>query len=234
MIAKPIVPDLYTLTLGNVNAFLLTAGEWTLIDTGFPGSADKILQAVRSLGRKPEEIRHILVTHCHPDHAGSLAALKQATDAITYAHPLDAAEIRAGAVAKRLIPTPRLLQRILYWLFIRNSSPTYPAASIDREIKDGDLLSIAGGLRVIHAPGHSAGQVVFFWPQHGGVLFAADACANLPRLDYSLGYDDFAQGQRTLVMLAQLEFAAVCFGHGAAITQGAMPKFRKRWQALAG
>lgn len=229
MSIKPIAPDLYMIALSNVNAFLLTQAEVTLIDTGFAGSEEKILQAVRDLGKQPTDIRHIIVTHCHPDHAGSLAALQQATGATTYAHPLDAFAMRAGSVNKPLTPTPQLLQRLLFWLFIRNSSPNYPPATIDREINDGDRLPIAGGLRVIHAPGHCAGQVALFWPQHGGVLFAADTCANMPSLDYSLGYEDFARGKQTLTQLAQLEFAAVCFGHGNAITQDATAKFRRRW-----
>lgn len=229
MSIKQIVPDLYVIALSNVNAFLLTQGEVTLIDTGVAGSERKILQALGELGHQPTALRHIIVTHCHPDHAGSLAALQQATGATTYAHPLDIAAIRAGTVNKLLTPAPKLLQRLLFWLFIRNSSPNYPPAAVDREINDGDQLPLAGGLRVIHAPGHSAGQVALFWPQHGGVLFAADACANMPSLDYSLGYEDFALGQQTLAKLAQLEFATVCFGHGNAITQDATAKFRRRW-----
>lgn len=229
MSIKPLVPDLYMIALGNVNAFLLTQGELTLIDTGFAGSEGKILQALGDLGHQPTALRHIIITHGHPDHAGSLAALQQATGATTYAHPLDTPAIRAGKVSKLLTPTPKLLQRLLFWLFIRNSSPNFPPAVVDREINDGDQLPLAGGLRVIHAPGHCAGQVALFWPQQGGVLFAADTCANMPSLDYSLGYEDLALGQQTLANLAKLEFAAVCFGHGTAITQEATAKFRRRW-----
>jgi glyoxylase-like metal-dependent hydrolase (beta-lactamase superfamily II) len=232
MKAKSIIPNLYVINLGKVNAFLLTASELTLIDTGYPGSEGKILQAVTALGHKPASIRHILLTHCHPDHAGSLAALQQATGATTYAHPLDAPAIRAGAVAKSLTPTPKLIQRLLFRLFIQGLSPNYPAAKVDREINDGEALPLAGGLRVLHTPGHSAGHVAFFWPQHGGVLLAGDTCANLPTLDYSPGYDDFAQGQRTLGKLTQLDFAAIGFGHGSAITKDATAKFRRRWRTL--
>lgn len=229
MSIKQIVPDLYLLALGNVNAFLLTQGELTLIDTGVAGSEGKILQAIGELGHQPAALRHIIITHCHPDHAGSLAALQQATGATAYAHALDAPAIRAGTVHKQLTPTPQLLQRVLFWLFIRNSSPNYPAARIDRELNDGEQLPLAGGVRVIHAPGHCTGQVALFWPQHGGVLLAADACSNMPSLDYSLGYEDFALGQQTLKKLAQLEFAAVGFGHGNAITKEATAQFRRRW-----
>jgi hypothetical protein len=40
-------------------------------------SADKILEVLKAIGRKSSDLRHILVTYCHPDHAGSLAELKK-------------------------------------------------------------------------------------------------------------------------------------------------------------
>ncbi|MBX3012213.1 MAG: MBL fold metallo-hydrolase [Caldilineaceae bacterium] len=231
MATKRIVPGLYGISLGNVNAFLLEGEELTLIDTGFPGSEGKILQAVVALGKQPTDLRHIVITHCHPDHAGSLAALQQATGAAVYAHPLDAPAIRTGAVIHPPVPAPYPVQRLLYWLLIRNTSPTYAAAPVTHEIHDGDELPGTGGLKVVHAPGHSAGQVALYWPQHRGVLLAADACSNLPFLDYSIVYDDFAQGQRTLAALAKLDFAVACFGHGEAIQANAAQRFRKKWGA---
>lgn len=233
MTTKQIAPNLYAINLGNVNAFLLDAADGLiLIDTGFAGSEEKIFQAVRGLGKQPTDIRQILLTHCHPDHAGSLAALQQATGAPAYAHALDASDIRAGHVSHPPIPTPRLVQRILFWLLIRNSSPNYPAATIEHEVKDGDTLPLAGGIQVIHAPGHSAGHLAFYWPQHGGVLFAADACSNMPFLDYSIVYDDLPQAKRTLATLAKLDFATVCFGHGNEIRQNAAQVFRKKWGSI--
>jgi glyoxylase-like metal-dependent hydrolase (beta-lactamase superfamily II) len=96
MAAKLIVEGLWQISLGTVNAFLVDSGELTLIDTGFPDNAGKIVQAVESLGRKPADIRHILVTHCHPDHTGSLAAIKRLTSAPAYMHAADAAMVRKG------------------------------------------------------------------------------------------------------------------------------------------
>ena len=64
----------------------------TLIDAGFPGTMALVAEAVRSLGREPEEIRDVLITHCHPDHAGGLAEVKRATGAWVWMHPADAAQ----------------------------------------------------------------------------------------------------------------------------------------------
>ncbi|MBL8155524.1 MAG: MBL fold metallo-hydrolase [Anaerolineae bacterium] len=97
MIAKKVVDGVYAIRLGGVNAFLLEAQDGlALIDTGSPGSADEILVAVDELGKQPDDIHHILLTHWHPDHMGSAAALKRATGARTYAHPIDAPIIREG------------------------------------------------------------------------------------------------------------------------------------------
>ena len=89
-------------------------------------------------------------------------------------------------------------------------------------------MPIAGGLRVIHAPGHSAGQVVLLWEPRS-LLICADACANAFGLDYSPIYEDFEMGKETLRRLAGLDFDAAVFSHGKPILHGAAQAFRKRF-----
>jgi glyoxylase-like metal-dependent hydrolase (beta-lactamase superfamily II) len=45
----------------------------TLIDTGVPGSGPLVAEAIRGLGRRPEDLRRVMLTHFHEDHAGSAA-----------------------------------------------------------------------------------------------------------------------------------------------------------------
>ena len=113
MLAKQIESDVYEVPLDHVNAWLIDRDGLTLVDTGVPGSADKIVAAIRQLGKQPSDVRHILVTHAHPDHIGSLAVLKQATGARVYAHPLDAPIIRSGSGFRPLKPAPGLVVGIL-------------------------------------------------------------------------------------------------------------------------
>jgi glyoxylase-like metal-dependent hydrolase (beta-lactamase superfamily II) len=78
MKTQQIVEGMYLLPLGNVNAYLLKMDHGlVLIDTGTAGSALKILEVIRFIGHKPSDLKSILLTHCHPDHAGSAAALKR-------------------------------------------------------------------------------------------------------------------------------------------------------------
>ena len=107
---QTIIPGLSQISLGYVNAFLLEHdGQLTLIDTGVPGSEDKILAAVKELGHAPRDIRNILVTHLHADHAGSLKALKERTSATAWMHPEDAQMVRKGEILRPLDPRPGIL-----------------------------------------------------------------------------------------------------------------------------
>lgn len=225
-----VVEGLWQINLGAVNAFLIDDGELTLIDTGVPDSAGKIVAAVESLGKKLADVRHILVTHCHPDHAGSLAAIKRRTTAPAYMHATDAAMVRNGEGKRPMTPAPGLLRPLMYNLFVARSSGKIEACAVEHEINDGTDLPIAGGLKALHVPGHCAGQLAFLWPRRR-VLFVADAASNMPNFGLSLGYENLQEGLRSLAKLAALDFDIVCFGHGNAISRQASAKFRQKWGA---
>jgi glyoxylase-like metal-dependent hydrolase (beta-lactamase superfamily II) len=211
--------------LGFVNAFLLDTGDGlALIDTGIPGSAATILEAVRSIGRGPGDIRQIVVTHCHSDHSGSLAELKRRTVARAAMHPIDAAMVREGKALRPLRPAPGLINAFVCRFLVPGAPTEVEPAEVEDEVSDGGTLP--GGLRAIHVPGHCAGQIALLWPEHGGVLIAADAAANVFGLALSPLYEDLDEGRRSLRKLAGLDFEVACFGHGKAILSGASARFR--------
>jgi glyoxylase-like metal-dependent hydrolase (beta-lactamase superfamily II) len=227
----PITPGIFAIPLGGVNALLLAMDDvLTLIDTGSSTSAETVLHAIRAVGYAPTALRHILVTHCHADHAGSLAALKAATGAHAWMHPLDAAMVRTGAAWRTTTqPTPGLLNHVIYRQRVAPTPRIIPPAVIEHEVVDGDILPIAGGIQAIHAPGHSAGQLAWLWPQQGGVLFAADAAVNVVALRLAPSYESLEDGLHTLARLSRLTFETACFGHGSAIVHGADVRFRRKW-----
>jgi glyoxylase-like metal-dependent hydrolase (beta-lactamase superfamily II) len=230
--AKLVVPGLYELALGQVNAHLLEIADGlVLIDTGYPGNGETIVAAIHSLGHDPQKLRHIVVTHCHEDHAGSLAELKRLTGAQSYMHPIDAALVREGRCLRPLNRGPGFLNGLIFTLLIRKAKSTIEPASIDHEVADGEVLPFAGGLRAIHLPGHSAGQVALHWPEQGGVLFAADSCASVFGLAMSPAYEDLELGRRSLGRLGHEKFATAVFGHGRPIAGEASARFRRKWSA---
>lgn len=229
MKARSITAGVHAIPLGGVNVFLVDGVHGlTLIDTGFPGKTDAILAALAELGRAPGDLRHIVLTHAHIDHIGSLAALVRATGAETWIHRLDAPIAESGSGFRPMTPAPSLLMRLLFWLLIKYKQSVEPAR-IDHRVEDGDVLPVADGLTAIAAPGHCAGQVALLSPGRG-VLFAADVCTNLMGLGDPLGFEDEAEGRRSQRRLAGLDFRIACLGHGKAITRDAGRRFRAKWK----
>ena len=194
---------------------------------GLPGSQGKIIQAAKELGKKPTDIRHILLTHAHPDHIGGFAALKRDTAAQAHMHLIDAPIAISGTGFRPMKAAPGLRRKILFRLFVRFAP--VEGAPVDHYLEDEQQLPIAGGVTAIHAPGHCAGQMALLWHQHGGVLFAADACSNMMGLGWSLGYENLEEGKRSLRKLSALNFQIACFGHGKPILKDAALRFKELW-----
>jgi glyoxylase-like metal-dependent hydrolase (beta-lactamase superfamily II) len=231
MSVKLVVAGLWQLKISYVNAFLLeTEDGLVLIDTGTPDSGRVIQDALSSIGKKLTDIRHILVTHCHADHSGSLAEMKSLTSAPATMHPVDAEMVEAGKAKRPLTPAPGLFNTILCKLILHGAPSEITAAKIDYKVQDGETLPC--GLKAIHLPGHCAGQVAFLLPKHGGVLFAADTAAHVFGLGLSPMYEDLAEGRRSLAKLGELEFEVACFGHGRPILKAASKQFGQKWPVM--
>lgn len=86
--------------LGFVSAYVLARGNSAaIVDTGTEGSAETIGESLKSLGLTYSDVEHVILTHNHGDHAGSIAAvLDNATNAATYAGEADLAGIAADAI----------------------------------------------------------------------------------------------------------------------------------------
>lgn len=229
MSAKEIVSGLHSIKVGWANAFLIDSGDegLTLVDTGLPKNATDIEAGIRSIGREPSELTDILVTHAHPDHLGSAAHLSAGS--VPVSMPAEEAWIaRAGRYELTLSAAPGILKGILFWLLFR-SEYEFPAFEPQKDLSGGEVLDIAGGIEVIHTPGHSAGHVSLLWKTDRNVLFTGDAVVNVPTLGYAVGYDDFETGKQSAARLARMDFEVAAFGHGKPILSNASSRFAKKF-----
>lgn len=233
MIARRIADHLYVIPLGFVNAFLVAYQELTLIDTGVAGSDKKILAAIEELGFRPHDLRHILITHLHYDHTGSLGEMKRASGARVYMHEIDAVSFSNGDVMRAVEPSPGWISRLIVTKINRNQQQSSGKNTlVDDFIANDDTLEATAGIRPIHTPGHTAGHIAYYLPQQGGVLFVGDAASNFLHLGYSILYEDFSQGQKSLEAISQRDFEIACFSHGKIIQSGASQKFSERFKTL--
>lgn len=209
---RSVVPRVMQSPVLGSSVFFLLDDRVTLVDTGPAGSAPRILRALADVGRPPDEVEQIIITHCHLDHAGGLAALQRRLPARTAVHILDAPFVTGEA----LMPLPlrlRLPGRAHRGL----SRALCPPARIDTLLRDGDELPVLGGLRVVHTPGHTAGHIALHLPECG-LLIAGDALqVRGARLTPASRWvsDDYRQAVRSLRALTGLDFDVLALSHFA-------------------
>jgi hydroxyacylglutathione hydrolase len=190
---------------GFVNSYTYDAGEETfLIDTGIRRKAQPILRAFRDANVPVARVRNVLLSHHHPDHMGGAAYLLATTRAPIACHEDDAPYVDGRAKA----PIPLLMR-----LFMRIHPA--PVATV---LKDGDQI---GSLRVLHTPGHTPGEVVFY-DSARKILFSGDAVVErkglltLPAPRYAA---NLAQAIQSLARLRALEVELLLPGHGVPVTR---------------
>jgi glyoxylase-like metal-dependent hydrolase (beta-lactamase superfamily II) len=205
-----------------VNTFVLVEddGQVTLVDAGTKRAPKPVMAGLEHIGVGPSDVTRILVTHAHPDHVGGLAGLRGRTGASVAVHERDAPYVREGRgpVLDRSTLGGRLMRRN------RGSAPT----PVDEQLVDGQLLDVAGGLRVLHTPGHSPGHVALLH-EPSRVLITGDSIWNMRgRMSWSVPMfcTDAALSRRTAAVLGELDYDIAAFTHGPEIREDAREAVR--------
>jgi glyoxylase-like metal-dependent hydrolase (beta-lactamase superfamily II) len=160
----------------------------------------------------------LALTHVHPDHQG-LADLICRERGIPLACHVDDVEFMEGtrSIQEGMNMNP-LLERI-------QKSWAGPPRKVDRVLSDGDEVA---GFKVIHAPGHAPGEVIYF-RESDRVAICGDVIRNMSFLTGLPGLKeppemftyDPAENRRSIRKLAELDPAVIFPGHGPAVTDRA-------------
>lgn len=222
-----IAPGIHQVDGVNGNCYIIVRDKLILIDTGLPRSSKKILSYIEdTLKRTPSDLSTIILTHYHIDHTGNVCELKNLSGATVAVHAADA-DFVSG---KKPHPAPKGRLGLPYRLLGIFFRPAFVEPDI--RLKNGDIIA---GLTCIHTPGHTPGSICLFDPV-AKVLFVGDI----------LKYDgekisgappqftmDMGEAQRSIKMIATLDFAILLCGHGKPLTSGAAEKVRIFAQSLS-
>jgi len=201
----------------------------TLIDTSIPGSLPQIEQDLLRSGHQLGSIKRILLTHAHWDHYGSLAALKDATNAKVYVHHRYESAVIRGEKQPLHPPYSQLhgFDRIVSTAWVQPKLRHKVAVQVDYELKEGDRLDeVLPGLEVVDVPGHSPGQCGF-WQAERGLFFGGDVMMRSPAgrlmLPMVAATPDLGEAKRSIHKVAEMNVATLCLGHGVPCIGKAAP-----------
>jgi glyoxylase-like metal-dependent hydrolase (beta-lactamase superfamily II) len=197
---------------GPGQAYLLRRGEdVVLVDTGIAGQGGAIELALKDWGLDRDALSHVLLTHWHPDHAGSAAEIGSWTGVKVWSHRADAPIIR-GKVAGEF-PCLSHAEEGLY-AQIAGTVPDAAPARVDRELEDADVLADIGAT-VLSVPGHTDGSIALHF-EGAGILFTGDvATENGGHIILGPFNHDRAEAHISFRRFATIDVDTVCFGHGA-------------------
>ncbi|WP_299287617.1 MBL fold metallo-hydrolase [uncultured Mucilaginibacter sp.] len=222
-----ITKSVFQITLPIVNVFLVDHPiGLILIDSGPKGSKDLIFQGIRQIGKQPEDLKYVILTHAHHDHSGGLASILKSVQVAVYTSAFCAEMIAKGIAFQPKSKILAFLLRLvtlngklnLQFLYIQ------PVKVNIKIVAEGDCIPDANGLEVINAPGHCAEQIALFYPVKEALLFAADAAENETQLKPAFAYQSKRVNQLTLQKLAAFPFQIAVFGHGKAATKAEFEK----------
>lgn len=133
----------------NLTALLVQTAEGAvLLDGGMPQMAGHLLDNMKVRGVAPQDLRLILLSHAHADHAGPVAEIKRRTGAHVVANAESAVLLARGG------------SNDLHF----GDGITYPPTSADRIIMDGEVVTVGGIAFTAHfMPGHTPGSTAWTW-----------------------------------------------------------------------
>jgi glyoxylase-like metal-dependent hydrolase (beta-lactamase superfamily II) len=233
--------------VGRVNCWLIEDDPLTLVDTG-PNSGkalDELEAALRDRGRRIEDLERIVLTHQHTDHVGLVGILARRSGAEVCALDVLAPVVeefgahaeRDDALAEALMLRHGIPRDVVTAL--RALSRAFRgwggSAPVDRRLADGGELEFAGrALRVLHRPGHSPSDTVFWDAQRGMAIGGDHLLAHIssnPLISSPLGGRSGEPGDgrpralltylRSLRETRELPVELVLTGHGKPVTDHA-------------
>lgn len=221
----PLAPGVWRVPLVGdfVNGFILRDddGQVTLVDMGVKQSGPKVMAALASIGSGTSDVTRLLLTHAHPDHAGGAAHVARATGRDFGIHEADAHYARTGQ------SPPRDSSLRLGRLWNRLGSGSFDAVPVGETFTDGQVVPFAGGLEVVHTPGHSPGHAAYLH-RSSGVLITGDSIFNVRGLRWPIKAfcTNFRMTTQTAHRLAELDYTTAAFTHGPELRSNAREQIR--------
>lgn len=202
-----------------VHSYIIRGDKPILVDTGLPGYDARILQTMEKNGINPGDVSLIIITHCHQDHFGSLAAMKQKTGAPVAVHKADSEYLKTGGNPP-LYPVGtkgKIMESLSKLVKKPEVTGLEPDILIESEM---DLAKYGVKGKIILTPGHTPGGISVTLESGellvGDLIFGGFIRAAAP------GFPYFAESVEQLLLsihkVLDLQPKIIYAGHGGPFT----------------
>jgi len=222
----------YEVGYGYFNVFLVSAnGNNFMIDSGIAGKEQKIIKNLKRLGIEASQIKLLLVTHVHGDHAGGAAYFQKNYGVPVLIHKNEMAIAERGEIGELTIGTPK--KKLAEWVKKR-AHYEFPAFTPDIVIEE-DTTSLTGfGFpgQIVHIGGHTSGSIIY---SIGDTIFTGDLLRGqiLPFFRKRPAYHFFANDKEKvyciLKKLIEEHYQTYYVGHGGPLRKEAIRKFLEKY-----
>jgi len=215
--------------LGYVKSFVIKGDKAVIVDTGYPGNGERILDHLRNNNIELSDVSLIIITHGHIDHYGSADELRKLTGAPVAMHRADAENIKKGI---HYIGLPTCLAaRIFKSLFIKKDPILSKALGVDIAFETNiDLKEFGINGSIIHTPGHTAGSVSIILSDGtaiiGDLMMGGILRKRTPHLP--LFANDLVQLGQSIEKIIQLSPNVILASHGGPFTKQAVERFLEK------
>lgn len=219
------------ITYNSTNYYLIPCNDgFLLIDAGWNGLLRVFNKKLHSIGIAPVQIKYILLTHHHHDHAAIVQELRKMTEAKLIVHKEQLPYLKAGFTDyEKLKQYNKLL-----WIIDRISRPfikyqyrpiDFDAADVivDSDIDDVSLRNIGVQGKIVLTPGHSHDSISVLLDN--GNAYIGDLAMNmnsmklLGKAPFPIEAEDYLQVNQSLRKLVNLGVTLFYPSHGEVITQ---------------
>lgn len=207
-------------------------GRITVVDTGVRTSWESFFDALKQIGRRPEDVAAVVLTHAHFDHVGFAERARTRLGVPVYVHendvPLSRHPLRYSHERPRsvyLATQPKALPIIAS---LTRNGAWFPDGVREVVRYESGTLPVPGSPRVVHTPGHTLGHCSLHLPERDTII-AGDAIVTLdpytgktgPRVVARAATADSRRALSTLDAIAATGARNVLVGHGEPWTDGA-------------
>jgi len=225
-VTSEVAPGVFRCGTWFVNWYLVSVRDGvTVVDAGLPKYRTQLPEALHLIGRTPQDVKAIVLTHAHADHLGFAEWWRRELDVPVYVHAADAEAARTGVVPKpegsmwpylRCAGTYRLLAHAARY------GPRTQRVRQVRTFGDRQTLDVPGRPEVVHTPGHTRGHSALLFAERGAVMVGDAFCTWHPvtgvsgphLLPRSFNVDS-AQALASLERLRRLDVSVTLCGHGS-------------------